>query len=83
MGAFFAQVECWWLFILTNMRLEYGQLKKIIRESACDFLNEDLWAEAFSKQLHDDPSLDDKETVWIERDSKKKIKKWMKAMGLA
>lgn len=65
------------------MKIRFGELKKFIREEAHHLLKEDWWAESYSKQLYDDPALDDNETLWIERSSKKQIKNWLKAMGLA
>jgi len=66
------------------MRTTLSQVRSIIREELARHLNEEWWAESYSGKLYDEPALDpEKETLWIEKDSKRKIKKWMKDMGLA
>lgn len=56
-------------------------VKSLIREELDKILDEEWWAEAYDKTLADDPA-NKKDSVFVPKDVKNKIKKWSRAMKL-
>jgi hypothetical protein len=60
------------------MRIRIDELRYLIRE----VLGGSHPSEAYDRLLDDDPALD-KPSVWVRDEDKRKIRKWMRAMGLS
>ena len=59
-----------------------NELKMFIQHELEKIISEEWWAEAYDKNLIDDPALD-KRSVLVPDDIKDAIKNWSRKMGLS